>query len=101
MNERSRIPLSNTRRSLGAVAMIAGVMVFGLLDGGHNAAAARSSWQEGCAWREVTPGPGDAHRTYNCTRQRDCQRMADAAGRAVMSMGCIGVGPSSQERPGN
>ena len=42
----------------------------------------------------VTPGSGDALRVYNCTRQKECQQMANAKGGMMMGMGCFGVEPN-------
>ena len=53
-------------------------------------------WETGCAWRDVTPGPGDALRQYNCTRQKDCQQMANAKGSMMMGMGCVMVEPAAK-----
>jgi hypothetical protein len=51
-------------------------------------------WETGCAWRDVTPGSGDALRQYNCTRQKECQLMANAKGGMMMGMGCFFVQPA-------
>lgn len=65
-------------------------------------------WETGCAWRDVQPGSGDAMRQYNCTRQKECQLMANAKGSMMMGMGCFFVQPAptspspatTQTRPG-
>ena len=57
------------------------------------AQAPQQSWEIGCAMRNVTPGPGDIHRTMNCERQKGCQNMANAKGAMMMEMGCFGVMP--------
>jgi hypothetical protein len=74
------------------LALLAGAAVFGA---STSQAAERQSWEIGCAWREVTPGPGDALRNYNCTRQRDCQQMANAKGQMMMGLGCFFVMPEA------
>lgn len=66
------------------------------------AAATPSGWQKGCAERIVTPGSGDALRVHNCSRQKDCQDLANASGRAVFALGCFGIEPeqaSPRTRP--
>jgi hypothetical protein len=74
-----------------AAALLAGAAFFG---GGQEPALAQStSWEEGCAMRVVTPGSGDALRVYNCTRQKECQQMANAKGGMMMELGCFGVMP--------
>ena len=55
-----------------------------------------TSWESGCAWRDVTPGPGDALRQANCARQKDCQLMANAKGSMMMEMGCLFVEPAAR-----
>jgi hypothetical protein len=77
-----------------AVALLAGAAFF---SAGQAPALAQSmSWEEGCAMRVVTPGSGDAMRTYNCARQKECQQMANAQGSMMMGMGCFGVAPQAQ-----
>ena len=80
-----------------ALAVIAG----GVWIGAGAAASAQTQqpdmkWETGCAWRDVTPGSGDALRQYNCTRQKECQLMANAQGSTMMGMGCFFVQPSAQ-----
>jgi hypothetical protein len=60
------------------------------------AIARQASWEIGCAMRNVTPGPGDIHRTMNCDRQKGCQTMANAKGGMMMEMGCFGVEPTGR-----
>lgn len=74
-----------------AVALLAGAAFFSA--GQAPALAQSTSWEEGCAMRVVTPGSGDALRTYNCSRQKECQQMANAKGGMMMGMGCFGVEP--------
>lgn len=76
-----------------AFAIATGIVTLGL--GSAPAAAQSTSWEEGCAVRNVTPGPGDILRNYNCTRQKDCQQMANAQGSMMMGMGCFGVMPNA------
>ncbi|RXT57638.1 hypothetical protein B6S44_04310 [Bosea sp. Tri-44] len=88
----SKIARHTTLRVPFAAAAIAvGVVTLGF--GSSPAAAQSTSWEEGCAVRNVTPGPGDILRNYNCTRQKDCQQMANAQGSMMMGMGCFGVEP--------
>jgi hypothetical protein len=74
-----------------AITLLAGAAFFSA--GQAPALAQSTSWEEGCAMRVVTPGSGDALRTYNCSRQKECQQMANAKGGMMMGMGCFGVEP--------
>ena len=85
-------PLTAIRHG-AAAALLAGGMFFGL--GQAPAMAQSTSWEEGCAMRVITPGSGDALRNYNCTRQKECQQMANAKGGMMMGMGCFGVEPNA------
>ncbi len=89
----------------GAMGLLARAASLALVVGGLwiGAAAAPASaqtqqpdmkWETGCAWRDITPGSGDALRQYNCTRQKECQLMANAKGAMMMSMGCFFVEPA-------
>ena len=85
-----------------AFAILAGFAFLGL---GCTAASAQSNnWERACAERMVSPGSGDALRTYNCARQKECQAMANAKGAMMMERGCFFVSPSTAEagrsRPG-
>lgn len=75
-----------------AVALLAGAAFFSA--GQAPALAQSTSWEEGCAMRVITPGSGDALRNYNCTRQKECQQMANTKGGMMMGMGCFGVEPN-------
>lgn len=95
-------PAPNRARSSGALARAA-LLAFaaGSIWIGAGAAPASAQtqqpdmkWETGCAWREVTPGSGDALRQYNCTRQKECQLMANAKGAMMMNMGCFFVQPA-------
>lgn len=81
-----------------AFAIATGFVTLGL--GSSPAAAQSTSWEEGCAVRNVTPGPGDILRNHNCTRQKDCQQMANAQGSMMMGMGCFFVMPSTAPAAG-
>lgn len=63
------------------------------------AAAFDSNWEQGCAQRIVTPGPGDILRVMNCERQKDCQNQANAEGRTIYANGCFGVSPKAPYAP--
>lgn len=92
----SKIARPTTLRVPFAAAVIAiavGVVTLGF--GSSPAAAQSTSWEEGCAIRNVTPGPGDILRNYNCTRQKDCQQLANAQGSMTMSNGCFFVMPNA------
>jgi len=81
-----------TLARLGALAVLLGGA--GLIGAGTTPASAQStSWEEGCAMRIVTPGSGDALRTFNCARQKECQEMANARGQTMMGLGCFFVTP--------
>lgn len=45
--------------------------------------------------RVVTPGSGDALRNYNCSRQKECQQMANSQGSMMTGMGCFFVAPNA------
>lgn len=77
-----------------AIAILAGTAFFGA---GPSPASAQSSWEQGCATRMVSPGAGDALRVNNCTRQKECQQMANAKGTMMMGMGCFFVAPSGAQ----
>lgn len=85
---------STALRHGAALALLAGAALFST---GQGPALAQSmNWEDGCAMRVVTPGSGDILRTMNCTRQKECQQMANAKGGMMMSMGCFGVEPQPQ-----
>lgn len=87
--------IQHSKRSAGlGAALVAAILAGGALFGASAPARAQStSWEEGCAMRMVTPGPGDILRTMNCDRQKMCQQMANAKGGMMMDMGCFFVGP--------
>jgi hypothetical protein len=96
MIDQSKMARHNTlRMPLAAAAFAIGVGFVTLGFGNSPAAAQSTSWEEGCAVRNVTPGPGDILRNHNCTRQKDCQQMANAQGSMMMGMGCFFVMPST------
>ncbi|WP_332684766.1 hypothetical protein [Bosea sp. (in: a-proteobacteria)] len=88
-------PTGNLTRA-AAFAIMAGSAFFSL---GSGPASAQSSWEQGCATRMVSPGAGDALRVYNCSRQKECQQMANAKGAMMMEMGCFFVAPSAAPAP--
>lgn len=84
--------LARRARSAAAIAVLAGVSFCYL--GSAPAAARQASWEEECARRVVAPGNGELLREMNCSRQRDCQSLANQQGSKTFGNGCFGVSPS-------
>jgi hypothetical protein len=77
----------------GVLALLAGAAL--LLASPTPAAALDTTWREACRAPVVTPGYGDMVRNYNCSRQSDCQALANARGTTVNEAGCFGVSPEA------
>ena len=61
------------------------------------AAAAPGDWRAGCQFRSIPGGAADGLRYDACMHQRDCQNLANAAGRQIFESGCFWVSPESSE----
>lgn len=97
MLNRFHVPAPRGSLRLAALALLAGIALGGASS--QPAMAQQSSWEIGCAQRVVTPGYGDALRVMNCMHQKDCQEMANRAGRTIFAAGCFGVSPSAPQAP--
>lgn len=82
--------------SRSAAVLVAAFAIMTIWAAATARAMAQSSWEIGCSQRVVMPGPGDAVRMMNCSRQADCQAQANRAGRTIFENGCFGVTPSTQ-----
>ena len=98
-------PALNRVRGVGvlvraaALAVVAGGIWIGAGGAPAQAAWPDTSWEAGCAWREIQPGSGDTFRQYNCVRQKECQQMANAQGSMMMDKGCFFVAPAQSSPP--
>lgn len=90
------LPVMSFHRPL-ALSVLATVAIG--LSASQPALAQDFGWEDGCAARVVSPGSGDALRVYNCSRQKDCQQIANARGTAIFEAGCFNVRPSPPQQP--
>lgn len=97
MLNRSHLPTIRSGLGLAGVVLLSGLALAGTSS--RPAFAQSSSWETGCAERIVQPGSGDALRVYNCSRQKDCQQLANRENRTVFASGCFGVSPSAPQVP--
>lgn len=63
------------------------------------AAAAPSPWRAGCQFKSIPGGAAEGIRYDACMHQRDCQNLANAAGRTIFEAGCFGVAPDTPPMP--
>ncbi|TAJ28240.1 hypothetical protein [Bosea sp. (in: a-proteobacteria)] len=61
------------------------------------AAAAPGDWRAGCQFRSIPGGAADGIRYDACMHQRDCQSLANAAGRQIFESGCFWVSPEAAQ----
>ncbi len=97
MLNQPHIPALHGGARLASLALLAALALGGAST--LPASAQQSSWEIGCAERVVQPGNGDAVRVFNCTRQKDCQDLANSEGHTVFANGCFGVSPSIPTAP--
>ena len=90
------LPIMSFNKALALSAMA--TVAIGL-SAAQPASAQDFGWEDGCAARVVSPGSGDALRVYNCSRQKDCQQIANARGTAIFEAGCFNVQPSPPKQP--
>lgn len=67
------------------------------LAGTSPAAAASGDWRAGCQFKNIPGGAADGIRYDACMHQRDCQLLANAAGRTIFESGCFWVSPEQSE----
>lgn len=65
--------------------------------GASPAAAAPGDWRAGCQFSNIPGGAADGIRYDACMHQRDCQALANAAGRTIFEAGCFWVSPEQSQ----
>ena len=87
--------LAAARRLSPGLSILGLALVAGLSGAPGPAAAATNSWQAGCQFKTIPGSGGEGLRYDACLRLDTCQRMADAAGRAIFQNGCFGITPDT------